>query len=110
MSLQDLFEWSRTSVYDDVAAGRSIAPLHREMQRRYTDLLLQVALLPSFAIDQLQMPYGTQSLARYELRRADATVKKGLASKNIDIATRAHLEELDARIVRGLGAQNVRAI
>ena len=110
MSLQDLFEWSSSAVYDDIASGTPIPAAHREMQRRYTDLLLQIALLPSFALDQLQIPYETQELARYELHRAETEVRKGLASRGLDIATRAHLAELSSRIVRGLAAQNTRAL
>lgn len=110
MSLADLFEWSRQAVYDDVAGSRSIAPLHREMQRRFTDLFLQIAMLPSFAIEALQMPYETQALARYELRRIGSVVRGRLAAGGLDVGTRAHLEELDARIARGLNAQNVRGI
>lgn len=110
MSLQDLFEWCSSAVYDDVASGTSIPQSHREMQRRYTDLLLQIAMLPSFALDQLQIPYETQELARYELHRAQAGVHKGLASRGLDVATRAHLSELSSRIARGLAAQNSRAL
>ncbi len=110
MSLQDLFEWSSSAVYDDVASGTPIPAAHREMQRRYTDLLLQIALLPSFALDQLQIPYETQELARYELHHAQAEVHKGLVSHGLDIATRAHLSELSSRIARGLAAQNTRAL
>lgn len=110
MSLQDLFEWSSSAVYDDVASGTPIPEMHREMQRRYTDLLLQIAMLPSFALDQLQIPYETQELARYELHRAQAKVRKGLASRGLDVATRAHLSELASRIARGLSAQNTRAL
>jgi len=110
MSLQDLFDWSAAGVYDDLAAGTPIPEMHREMQRRYTDLLLQIALLPTLALDQLQIPYETQELARYELQHAQAEVHKGLESHRLDIATRAHLSELSARIARGLSAQNTRAL
>ena len=79
-------------------------------QRRYTDLLLTIAMLPSLGIDQLRMPYATQSLARYELRHARAEVRTSLASRSLDVGTRAHLEELGSRIDRGLSAQNVRGI
>jgi hypothetical protein len=110
MSLGDLFEWSRTAVFDDVATGNSIPELHRELQRRYTDLLLEIALLPSLGLDQLQIPYETQSLARYELRQVQSEIHKDLASHRIDVSTRAHLEELASRIHRGLTAENVRGI
>jgi hypothetical protein len=110
MSLQDLFEWTRAAVYDDVAAGRPIPELHRELQRRFTDLLLELTLLPSISLDQLQVPYEAQALARYELHRVLTEVETGLASRKLDVATRAHLAELASRIKRGLSAENVRGI
>lgn len=110
MSLQDLFQWSSASIYDDVASGSPIPELHRDLQRNYTDLLLQIALLPSFALEQLQVPYETQELARYELQKAQAEVRRGLSSHRLDVATRAHLSELAARIARGLNAQNTRGL
>ncbi|MBV8601762.1 MAG: zinc-dependent metalloprotease [Candidatus Eremiobacteraeota bacterium] len=110
MSLDDLFEWSRKAVYDDVASGSSIPPLHRELQRRFTDLLLTIAMLPSLGIDQLRMPYATQALAQYELRRVRGELQTGLGSRRLDVGTRAHLEELASRIERGLQARNVRGI
>ncbi|MBV8355168.1 MAG: zinc-dependent metalloprotease [Candidatus Eremiobacteraeota bacterium] len=110
MSLQDLFEWSRQAVYDDVPSGTDISPTHRELQRRFTDLLLQVAMLPSLYIDALGMPYESQSLARYELRRVRDEVRTGEASSRLDVATRAHLEELATRIDRGLNAGNIRGL
>jgi len=110
MSLQDLFEWSSSAIFDDVASGRPIPELHRELQRRYADLLLQVTLLPSASLDQLEIPYETQELARYELRQLGAQVRKGLQSSHLDVATRAHLQELASRVNRGLDAVLPRGI
>ena len=110
MSLQDLFTWSTAAIFGDVASGASIPELHRDLQRRYTDLLLQIAMLPSFALEQLQVPYSTQELALFELKQAGADVHRGLASHRLDVATRAHLTELSARINRGLNAQNTRGL
>src|SRR5579875_717589 len=110
MSLQDLFEWSSSAIFDDVASGHPIPELHRELQRRYTDLLMQITMLPSLSIDQLQIPYETQELARYELRELGADVRKGLRSSHLGVATRAHLEELASRVNRGLNAVLPRGI
>lgn len=110
MSLQDLFEWSSSAIFDDISSGDPIPELHRELQRRYTDLLLQITLLPSIAMDQLEVPYETQELARYELQQLGIRVHKGLASHNLDVATRAHLSELASRVNRALNAQLPRGI
>lgn len=110
MSLQDLFEWSSSAIFDDVASGRPIPELHRELQRTYADLLLQVTMLPSLALEQLQIPYETQELGRYELRKLGVEVRTGLKSSHLDVATRAHLEELASRVNRGLNAVLPRGI
>jgi hypothetical protein len=71
---------------------------------------MQVTMLPSLALDQLQIPYETQELARYELRKLGVDVRKGLKSTHLDVATRAHLEELASRVNRGLNAVLPRGI
>ena len=41
---------------------------HRDLQRRFADLELQIAFLSSGSMDQLGVPRELQALARYELR------------------------------------------
>jgi hypothetical protein len=96
MSLADLFEWTNDAIFDDLGAP-TIAPMHRELQRRFADLEMQIAFLPSNNLDQLGLPREVQSLARYELRRVRG--KLDLAYRNArDVGTKAHIDDLRSRI------------
>lgn len=108
MTLADLFGWTNAAIYDDIGRG-SIDPAHRELQRRFADLEMQVAALPSVFVDQLSLPRETQSLARYNLMKLDARLDRGVAAAH-DEGTRAHLVDLRVRVRGLLHAQNVRSI
>ncbi len=108
MSLADLFAWSGNAVYDDLGQA-SIDPAHRELQRRYADLQMEIVALPSAFADQLSLPRETQSLARYNLVKLAAKLDRAAPAAR-DEATRAHLEDLRVRVKGLLHATNVRAI
>lgn len=96
MDLADLFEWTNDAIFDDLGAP-SIPPIHRELQRRFADLEMEIAFLPSTNLDQLGLPREVQSLARYELRRERARLN--VAYRNArDVGTKAHLDDLRSRI------------
>ena len=101
MVLDDLFEWTRASVWDDVDRA-SIDPIHRALQRRFTNLMVAYTLAPSGLVNALGYPSDSASLARYELVRIDARVKRALARSKADVGTRAHLEDMDDRIRHAL--------
>jgi hypothetical protein len=108
MSLADLFAWSNASIYDDI--GRTtIAPTHRELQRRFTDLQMQIVALPAPIADQLDLPRETQEIARYQLRKLAAALDAS-AHRAHDAATTAHIADLSVRVHGVLSAGNVRAI
>jgi hypothetical protein len=108
MTLADLFSWTNAAIYDDV--GRpSIDPAHRELQRRFADLQMQIVALPSSAVDQLDLPRETQELARYELMKLSSRLDAAIRAAK-DEATRAHLVDLRARVAGVLRAQNVRQV
>jgi hypothetical protein len=107
MSLADLFAWTNAALYDDLDAAR-IPPLHADVQRRFLDLQLEIALLPSGVMDQLALPRELQSITRYELVRLDGRLER--ASGTHDLATRAHLDDLHARIAAALHAFTVRPL
>ena len=108
MSLADLFGWTNAAIYDDLGRA-AIAPTHRELQRRFTDLQMQIAQLPSAFADQLNLPRETQALARYNLIRLAARLDGAVASARDD-GTRAHLVDLRVRVNGVLHAQNIRSI
>jgi len=107
MSLDDLFGWMQAAVWDDVDRP-SIDPLHRNLQRRYTNLMIAFSLAPSFLVNALGYPGDTVSLARYELRRLDASVTTALRDPRLDVPTRAHLEDVQSRVRHALDPGAVR--
>lgn len=112
MSLGDLFEWTRAAVWDDAKAppSGSIVETHRELQRRYADLMAAIALLPASGMEQLGIPYDAQSMARHELRVIGTETAQGLRQTNLDLETRAHLENVAVRVKQALQAITVRPI
>jgi hypothetical protein len=100
MNLADLFTWTNAAIFDDLGSP-AIAPQHRDLQRRFVDLQLQIAFLPSGQMDQLGVPREIQALARYELREIRGKLD-GAYRVAGDISTRAHLDDLRSRIDSGL--------
>lgn len=100
MDLSDLFEWTNAAIFDDLGAHTIAAP-HRDLQRRFADLELQIAFLSAGTMDQLGVPREIQALARYELRKVRGRLD-GAYRAATDIATRAHIDDLRSRIDAGL--------
>jgi len=108
MTLADLFTWTNDALFDDL--GRStIAPSHRDFQRRFTDLEMEIALLPSFALDSLSVPREIQALSRSNLAKISRRLDGAVAAAT-DPGTRAHLEDLRSRIRGSLDARMIRPI
>jgi hypothetical protein len=108
MTLADLFAWTNAAIYDDLGHG-SIDPAHRELQRRFADLQMEIVALPSAFADQLDLPRETQALARYNLIRLAARLPGAIRAAR-EVGTRAHLVDLRVRVQGVLDAHNVRAI
>jgi len=108
MTLPDLFHWMSGAIYDDLNA-RSIPPTHQDLQRRYTDLMEQIAVLPAFAMDQFGLPREVQAQARTTLERLSARLPAALAASH-DAGTRAHLDELRSRVNGILNPTMIRSI
>jgi hypothetical protein len=100
MDLADLFEWTNAAIFDDLGAHTIAAP-HRDLQRRFADLELQIAFLPSGQMDQLGVPREIQALSRYELRQVRGRLDAAYRAAT-DVATRAHIDDLRSRIDTGL--------
>jgi len=107
MSLDDLFGWMQAAVWDDVNQP-AINPLHRNLQRRYTNLMIAFSLAPSFLVNALGYPGDTESLARYELRRLNGSITTALRDPRLDVPTRAHLEDVQSRVRHALDPSAVR--
>jgi hypothetical protein len=108
MSLADLFAWTNGAVFDDLGAP-TIAPTHRELQRRFADLEMEIALLPSFVLDSLGLPRETQALARTSLHAVAGRLPGAIGAAR-DPGTQAHLDDLRSRIRGALAPQTVRPL
>ena len=110
MSLQDLFGWTQASVWDDLNPHTvSIDPLHRALQRRYTNLMIAFNLAPSFIVSALGYPSDSVPLARYQLVQLEGRLNRALASNTLDIPTRAHLDDMRTRVRHALDPGAVRS-
>ncbi len=109
MSLEDLFQWMQAAVWDGVGSGMGpVDSLHRASQRRYAALMVAFSLAPSFTISAFGYPSDSPALARYELQDLARRLDGGLRSPHLDVATRAHLEDLRSRVRHALDPSAVR--
>jgi len=108
MSLADLFGWTQAAIWDDAGAA-SIAPLHRNLQRRWTSLLAAFALAPSGLVEQLGYPDDSPALARLELSTLAPRLQRALANPALDVPTRAHLADIAHRVNEALTAHTLQS-
>ena len=101
MTLTDLFGWTQTSVFGNIADGsvRDSTQVRRNLQRRYTDILRGLALTPARGT-----PLDAQALARHELVSLNGAIAGALAHRTLDVQTRAHLEAMQVEVDRTLHA------
>ena len=103
MSLADLYGWTQDAVWDDLRPGvASSGPIHRDLQRRYTRLMIAFSLAPGFVIEALGYPGDSAALARFELHRLSGRLAAALRSNHLDVETRAHLEDMQSRVDHAL--------
>lgn len=104
MTLADLFAWSQSSIYGDIADGRvaQATQVRRNLQRRYAAMLRTLALDPPRGT-----PYDAQALARYELGTLEHDLATAERRPNLDLQTKAHLSALHSDVTRTLRAQRV---
>jgi len=70
-------------------------------------LLIAYYSVSATSMRQFGVPRVMQALARYELRQVDDAASRASHAREADITTRAHLDDLRARIERSLHAANV---
>jgi hypothetical protein len=103
MTIADLFTWTQTSIFGDIARGdpgRSV--LRHNLQRNYARLLEHLAVAPPPGT-----PYDASALARHELVALAGAIGRGLHSSRLDLETRAHLEALQNEVSRTLDTRSV---
>lgn len=103
MSLADLFVWTQSSIFGNLADQRAGgSQIHRNLQRAYARLLTRMITTP-----EAGTPWDAQALARRELTELDGRVKRALAQRGLGVQTRAHLEALQTDVERALEARTV---
>ena len=101
MSLTNLFDWSRQSIFGDLTGGiNSAGPIRRNLQMAFAKRLsdMWVSPLPG-------TPSDAQALARVQLQQLVHTVGVGLQNSGISELTRAHLQALGAVAQQALDAK-----
>jgi hypothetical protein len=98
--LSELYSKLTKSIWADRTApkGRT-ATWDRNLQRTYTDMLIQQVVTPGPAT-----PQEAVALSRLNLTRIKASAQGKLAVKGLDDDTNAHLMDTVARIDRALNA------
>jgi hypothetical protein len=106
LTLPELFRALTDTLWSEVLTGpaRPITVSRRAIQRGQLERLVVLVVRP-----QPGTPGDASALARAEMRRLQAAIRKALAppaagARSLDEYTRAHLEDADARITRALSA------
>lgn len=102
-TMADLFVGIRSSIWSELGSGSNINTFRRDLQRAHADRLIRMTLRSSAG-----MPADARSLARADLVHLKAQIAKALGG-GLDHSTKAHLEEIRARIGQALEAPMVRS-
>ncbi len=101
MTLTDLFDWTRTGIFGDIASGAiaRAGVVRRNAQMQFARRLAQLWIAPAAGT-----PTDAQSLARLQLEFLSHDAAVALHGKSDEI-TRAHLEALEALAKQALDAR-----
>lgn len=101
-TMADLFIGVRRTLWSELDTGSSISSFRRNLQREHLRHLLDLTLTPASGI-----PGDATALARADLveleERMDSVLGRG-GRRGLDYVSRAHLEEIKARIEEALEA------
>jgi hypothetical protein len=104
LTIPELFETLQNSIWTEVLNNRElgqISSIRRSLQREHLNILLAMVLRNK------NVPEDGRTLAWYQLRQLQKTLQISLKKQgeNLDIYTKAHLEETCDRIAKALNAQ-----
>ena len=104
MSMADLFEWAQATVYRELRAKNlhEISVVRRNLQQSYARRLIKLVTAPAPGT-----PYDAQALARAKLTSLSGDLRAARASRSLDDVTRAHLDDLQARVAQALEARTL---
>ncbi len=101
MSLTNLFDWARGSIFGDLTGGiNSAGPIRRNLQVNYAKRLSDMWVNPAPGT-----PADAQALARIQLQQLRQLAAQGLQSSGLSELTRAHLGALAAIAQQALDAK-----
>ncbi|HBE35771.1 MAG TPA: peptidase M43, partial [Cyanobacteria bacterium UBA11368] len=104
LTIPELFETLQNSIWTEVLNAREltqISSIRRSLQREHLNILLAMVLRNN------HVPEDGRTLAWYQLRQLQKTLQVSLKKpgENLDLYTKAHLEETCDRIAKALNAQ-----
>lgn len=99
MNLSDLFDWSRASIFNDIADPHA-GEVRRNLQMRFARRLAQMWTAPAAGT-----PPDAQALARLQLVDLRRDAQAALHRRGLDEMTQAHLEALAALAQQALQAR-----
>jgi hypothetical protein len=92
MSLSDLFDWARATIFGDVASGTANdGVVRRDLQLRYAKRLAALWTAPARGT-----PSDAQALARLQLVDLEQAAQEGASRRGLDEMSQAHLQALAA--------------
>ncbi len=102
MSLTDLFDWSRTSIFGNLRDGSidTVGVVRRNLQVRFANRLAKMWLSPAHGT-----PADARALARLSLVRLKDDARAGAARPHHTDLGRAHLDQLAAIATQALEAR-----
>jgi hypothetical protein len=116
LDLHEVMSALTDAIWSEIDAGRSVSSFRRNLQREHLDRMLSLVVRPQgspyYSLRSGGEPAGTvdppadaRTLARAELIELAAAMDRVLDGGEIDVPTRAHLDESRARIRAALEAQ-----
>ncbi|MDQ2680465.1 MAG: zinc-dependent metalloprotease, partial [Candidatus Eremiobacteraeota bacterium] len=103
MSLTDLFDWSRDSIFGGIANGsaKNDGVVRRNLQTRFAQRLAAMWVKPVRGT-----PADAQAMARLQLAELESSATRGAQARGLDEQTRAHLGALASIAKQALDARS----
>jgi len=101
----EMFETLRGAIWSEVAGGRPVGTIRRNLQRAHLNRLIEIAVDPEEGT-----PEDATTLARADLKAIMSRCATALGRADLDPMTRAHLDETRDRAKAALDAPVSRSI
>ena len=99
-TMAEQFAGIRDAIWQEVKNGQNVNSYRREVQRMHVYVLDQIVnKSPVF------FPHDAVALARYDLGVIRNWIEQAMTNNNLDVYTKAHLQEMQAKIDALLNAR-----